>query len=307
MRVEGPARPGLRTECADGRRLVLTQGGVPVLFARQRASHRGLYYARTGRYASPLAPVRAERARAVAAFAEPGSEAWAERWAAHVETELRRAPGGPLHTGEWNLAPDANNWFVDGNWPKLLEHDPDRGHLTWFGYGDPVEDARDLLPLRALSHPEAPRVKAYRRAHREGVLPPVVAWWISGLHSPVVLDGHDRLTAALAEGGRPEVLVLSRAVDAAWVALCAERPVRAYEERVAALTGPLAPTRIAHEGRRLAAELLAVARSPERTRAWPFPGGAEAWDAAAAAYVPGWEPEADDLGDRTSVRGRPGL
>ncbi|MET9678523.1 hypothetical protein ABZY68_36395 [Streptomyces sp. NPDC006482] len=293
MRVEGPVKPGLRVESADGRRLVLVQGEVPVLFARQRATHRGLHYARTGRYVSPLAPLRAEQARSYAEFAEPGSEEWTERWAAYAGSALRAAADGPLHEGEWHLAPDANRWFVDGNWPKPLAHDPDRGHLTWFGYGDPVEDARDLLPLRALSHPEAPRVKAYRRRFREGVLPPVFAWWVSGFHSPVVLDGHDRLTATLAEGGRPAVLILSRAADAAWVALASAGPVREYEERTAALDGPLAATRSAHQSRRLADALRAIDRSPDLTRAWPYPGGPTAWDAAVAAHVPGWAPDAD--------------
>ncbi|MFF0473171.1 hypothetical protein [Streptomyces sp. NPDC004284] len=293
MRVEEPVKPGLRMECADGRRLVLLQGEAPVLFARPRATHYGVHYARTGRYASPLAPLRAERARSFAEFAAPGTEEWTARWAARAETELRASDSGPLHAGEWLLAPDVHRWFVDGNWPKLLSHDPDRGHLTWFGYGDPVEDARDLLPLRALSPVEAPRVRAYRRQYREGVLPPVFAWWISGLDSPVVLDGHDRLTAALAEGGRPEVLLLSRAPDAAWVALCAERPVIEYEKRVAALDGPLGPVRIANESRGLASRLREIAHSPDLTRAWPFPGGAPAWDAAAAAHVPGWAPDPD--------------
>ncbi|WP_411110983.1 hypothetical protein [Streptomyces sp. c-19] len=293
MRIEGPAKPGLRMESADGGRLVLLQGTVPVLLARQRATHRGVHYARTGRYASPLPPLRAERARAAAESAAPGSAEWSERWAAYAEAGLRAAADGPLHAGEWLLAPDAHRWFVDANWPKLLAHDPDRGHLTWFGYGDPVEDARDLLPLRALSHPEAPRVKAYRRQYREGVLPPVFAWWISGLNSPVLLDGHDRLTAALAEGGRPQVLLLSRAADAAWVARWAERPVLEYEKRVAALKGPLAPARIANESRMLAAQLRSLVHAYDLTRAWPFPGGVPGWDAAAAAHVPGWAPDAD--------------
>ncbi|WP_426404503.1 hypothetical protein ACN9M0_29920 [Streptomyces sp. R-07] len=294
MRVEGPVKPGLRMECADERRLVLLQGATPVLFARQRVNHHGVHYGRTGRYVSPMAPLRAERARAFAEFATPGTEEWTSRWAAHAETELRTATEGPLHTGEWRLGPRTRGWFVDGNWPKLLAHDPDRGHLTWFGYGDPVEDARDLLPLRALSPVEAPRVRAYRRQYREGVLPPVFAWWISGLNSPVVLDGHDRLTAALAEGGRPEVLVLSRAVDADWVARCAARPIRGYEEQVAALDGTSgAGLLISFESRRLAENLRAITESPDATWAWPFPGGAPAWDAAAAAHVPGWAPDAD--------------
>ncbi|MFG2641932.1 hypothetical protein ACGFYP_13315 [Streptomyces sp. NPDC048370] len=293
VRVEGSAKPGLRMECADGRRLVLVQEGVPVLFARQRVTHRGLHYARTGRYVSPLGPLRAEHARAFAEFAEPGSKEWTERWAAYAEAALRRAPNGPLHEGDWNILPGSSSWFADVNWPKLLSHDPDRGHLTWFGYGDPVEDARDLLPLRALSHPEAPRVKAYRRQHREGILPPVLAWWISGLNSPVVLDGHDRLTAVLAEGDRPRPLVLSRAVDEDWIALCAERPLLEYEKKVTALDGPLATVHASAAGRQLAEALRNIVTSPDLTRAWPLSGGVRAWEAAAAEYVPGWAPDAE--------------
>ncbi|MDT9691437.1 hypothetical protein Q5762_24450 [Streptomyces sp. P9(2023)] len=295
MHVERPVKPGLRMECADGRRLLLLQDGAPVLFARQRATHHGLHYARTGRYVSPLAPLRAEQARAFAEFTEPASEQWTERWAAYAAAALRTAAtNGPLHEGDWNITPGLSGWFADVNWPKLLSHDPDRGHLTWFGYGDPDEDARDLLPLRALSHPEAPRVKAYRRQHREGILPPVLAWWISGLNSPVVLDGHDRLTATLAEGDRPRLLVLSRAVDADWIALCAERPVLEYEKKMAAMTGgPMATVYASAEARRLAETLRNIATAPDITRAWPLPGGVAAWEAAVEEHVQGWAPDAD--------------
>lgn len=293
MRVERPVKPGLRMESADGRRLVLLQGDAPVLFARPRATHRGVHYARTGLYVSPLPPLRAEEARAHAAFATPGSGEWSGRWAAHAASRLREAAGGPLHEGDWNLGPERSRWFADCNWPKLAAHDPDRGHLTWFGYGDPDEDARDLLPLRALSRPDAPRVRAFRRQYREGVLPPVLVWWISGLNSPVVLDGHDRLAAALAEGGRPHVLTLSRKQDERWTSLLSEGPVREYEHRIAALDGPLAANRIAHQARRLADELREIAGTPDLTRAWPLPGGPAAWDAAVTRHVPGWAPDAD--------------
>ncbi|MFF5971037.1 hypothetical protein ACFY7C_05860 [Streptomyces sp. NPDC012769] len=292
MRIDHPVRPGLRMECADGGRLVLVQGGRPVLFARQRATHRGVHYARTGEYRSPLAPGRADTARAVAAFAPAGSDAWTERWAAHAAAELRGAAEGPLHEGDWNLGAMTPGWFVDRNWAKLPAHDPDRGHLTWFGYGDPDEDARDLLPLRALSAPDAARVKAYRRQYREGVLPPVLLWWVSGLNSPVVLDGHDRLVAALAEGGRPAVLLVSRAVDAAYVAACSARPIEEYEYRAAAPADddPLAGTKAAMASRRLADALRAIERTPWITRAWPLAGGVAAWERSVAAHVPGWGP-----------------
>ncbi|MFD6760112.1 hypothetical protein [Streptomyces roseolus] len=106
--------------------------------------------------------------------------------------------------------------------------------------------------------------------------------------------GRARAHAELAEGGRPEVLILSRAADPAWTALLSERPVVAYEERMAALgDGPLRAVRASGEARRLAREPAAAADVPALTRAWPFPGGVAGREAAAAAYVPGRRPDAE--------------
>ncbi|MFE3182251.1 hypothetical protein ACFXKR_15495 [Streptomyces violascens] len=290
--VDGPAVPALRVETASGRRLLLRQGAGPVLFAVQRATHRGLYYARTGRYVSPVPPLRATLARSFRASPESSA-----RWAHHFASILHTCTNGPFHQGSWQLLRSLPNWFADVNWSKLLSHDPDRGHLTWFGYGDPVEDARDLLPLRRLSAPDAPRVKAYRRQYREGVLPPVLLWWVSGLNSPVVLDGHDRLTAALAEGGRPELLVLTRAMPDGWAEQAVRQRIEAYEQHVRAEEvrgGPLAPTRISHASRRLADDLTSLDAAAGLTRAWPLPGGPEAWQRAVDRYAPGWEPGPKD-------------
>ncbi|MET9364778.1 hypothetical protein ABZX93_28230 [Streptomyces sp. NPDC006632] len=288
MRLDGPEVAPLRVETAAGGRLLVRQGAEPVLFAVQRASRRGLHYARTGRYVSPVPPLRAARARSFAT-----SRPCSARWSHHFGAALRASPNGPLHQGDWRLLGSLPRWFADANWPKLLAHDPDRGHLTWFGYGDPVEDARDLLPLRRLSPPDAPRVKAFRRLYREGVLPPVLLWWISGLNSPVVLDGHDRLTAALAEGGRPELLVLTRAVPDGWAGPAMDRRIEAYEDHVhrqEAEGGPLASLLISHESRRFAADLTALEDAAALTRGWPLPGGPDAWQRAVDACAPGWEP-----------------
>ncbi|GAA2647275.1 hypothetical protein [Streptomyces lunalinharesii] len=284
--ADGPARPALGWETAEGRRLVLRQGGRTVLLARQRVTHRGVHYARTGRYVSPLPPLRAA--------AGDDADAWTARWAHRFAAALRAAgPNGPLHAGDWRLLPGMGTRAVDASWATLAAHDPDRGHLTWFGYGDPVADRRDVLPLRALAAPDAARVKACRRQFREGVLPPVLLWAVSGLNAFVVLDGHDRLAAALAEGGRPEVLRLGRApVDGPGAP--GHAPVlRAYEERAAHLEraraagDPLAATRITVAGRRLGAELRALSDGFGLTRGWPLPGGAPAWEAVARRHAPG--------------------
>ncbi|MEV0091120.1 hypothetical protein [Streptomyces sp. NPDC050738] len=298
LNVAEPAVPPLRMETADGRRMVLRQGADPVLFAVQRVTHRGVHYARTGRYTSPLPQLRAVRARTLRE-ACPDDSAWSARWAQHFAGRLDASVNGPLHEGDWRLVQGMPKWAVDRHWPKLLDFDPDRGHLTWFGYGDPDEDARDVLPLRALSDPDSARVKAFRRQYREGVLPPVLLWWLSGLNSLVVLDGHNRLVAALAEGGRPSVVILARAPSDAWVEWAAGPRMVEYEKRTAhyerqrAEGDALAGVRIAGESRRFADDLRSLGTAPDLTRAWPLRGGARAWLREAADHVPGWSPDAE--------------
>ncbi|MEI5132610.1 hypothetical protein RB199_10960 [Streptomyces libani] len=296
--VDGPARPPLRAEVGDGRRLVLLQGDQVVLLARQRVTHRGVHYARTGRYTSPIPPLRAETARTYREVC-PDDDAWFARWAHHFASALRESGNGPLHEGDWHLRPGMSPYAVDAYWETLAQHDPDRGHIAWF-CGSPAHDSRDLLPLRPLSAPDAPRVKACRRQYREGVLPPVVLWGISALDTSVVLDGHDRLAAALAEGGRPPVLRLNRAGLPELHALLAQPDLRAYEERIASLQrqrdagDPLAPYKIANEGRRLAQLLHEAHSGGHLTRGWPLPGGSPAWDALARRHAPGWHPDTEN-------------
>jgi hypothetical protein len=104
---------------------------------------------------------------------------------------------------------------------------------------------KDAADRRRLSPVEAGRVKAYQR---EGVLPPVLRWFVSGLDSLVVID-----VQHLEDGG----------------------------------AGLFGDEHLARAGQRLAAELANVERSEVRTRAWPIPGGRAAWGALAAGFAPG--------------------
>ncbi|ARF58251.1 hypothetical protein [Streptomyces gilvosporeus] len=302
LSVDGPARPPLCWEVADGGRLVLFQGGEQadrvVLLARQRVTHRGVHYVRTGRYASPLTPLRADLARKHRQACPDDDDAWFARWANHFADGLRDSADGPLHQGDWQLTRGMpSGWDVAANWERLPQHDPAVGHITWFGYGDPDEDRRDLLPLRPLSAPDAPRVKAYRRQYREGVLPPVLVWWVGGLNSLVLLDGHDRLAGALAEGGRPAVLVLARESSERWARWVARPIIRDYEARLAPLEqacadGDASATILAGAAsRQLARQLRDLETAPDLTRSWPLPGGSDAWDALARHHAPGWHPD----------------
>jgi len=66
-----------------------------------------------------------------------------------------------------------------------------------------------LLLARYPVEQESGRVKWWRKKCREQALPPILLWFIGGLASYIILDGHDRLQAALAEGIQPQFLVLS--------------------------------------------------------------------------------------------------
>ena len=186
------------------------------------------------------------------------------------------------------------SWSVAAYWQRLTVVDPDRGHITWFGYGDPDEDQRDILPLRRLSPSTAARVKSCRRQLREGVMPPALLWWVSGMNTLLVLDGHDRIVAALAEQALPPVVVLAPAVDPLWASGANTHLVREYEGRVehlqdvAAHGDAFAGTHIVNITGKFAEQLNDVARSEGRSRAWLLPGGRAAWEQQAARLVPDW-------------------
>jgi hypothetical protein len=130
-----------------------------------------------------------------------------------------------------------------------------------------------VLPLRPLSAPDAPRVKAYRRHARDGTLAPVLLWWVSFLDGWLILDGHDRAVAALAEGREPACVVLARLPDDAEWRRTADEVTEAYEERLARLSahpgGPDAERRRAALARAYADTLAGLPYDEAPTPAWP--------------------------------------
>ncbi|MGC4894498.1 hypothetical protein [Micromonospora sp. DT31] len=291
VKADRPERPGLRVEVTAGRRLSIRQADRVVLLGLQRSRALGVFYARTGRYRSPLPPLRAAHARRIRETSAD-DDAWAARWAHTFTEQLQSAGEGPLHSGSWVLARGMPSWCVAGHWQRLAAVAPDRGHITWFGYGDPDEDQRDVLPLRRLSPAGVGRVRSYRRQFQEGILPPALLWWVSGLNTLLVLDGHDRITAALAEQAVPEVLVLAPAVDPHVASVWQRHSIREYQGRIehldTARDSPFASTHVASASRRFATTLGGIARSEGRTRAWPLRGGPAAWHREAAKLAPGW-------------------
>lgn len=273
-------RPGLCLWTA-GNRLLLTQGAAadPLLLALVDPDRYGVDFHRTGRYRPLLPPLRAHMAR--------DFEGSPQRWAHHFATLLATSPDGPLHDGRWVLSPDPLLLLRPNHqgephgeyWRSLLiEGDPD-GYIDWFIHNGSWE----ILPLRVMPGADDPRVKAYRKQARDGILPPVLLWWVSGLDSHVVLDGHARLAAAIAESVEPAVLELRRTTPQDEVDTGTERAAATYEAELARFTelraaqGPRVPDGAEFAGPALARRLAELHTGHRPTWAWPLPGGAQEW------------------------------
>ncbi|MEV6543445.1 hypothetical protein [Streptomyces sp. NPDC051665] len=124
-------------------------------------------------------------------------------------------------------------------------------------------------------------MKAYRKHARDGTLAPVLLWWVTFLDGWLILDGHDRAVAALAEGAQPVCVELRRVPDdEAWRRTAAE-----LTEAHAQHTRRLAD-RPAHQlatlERGFADALASLPYDDAPTPTWPLPGGASTWDDLAA-------------------------
>ncbi|WP_050515435.1 hypothetical protein [Streptomyces rimosus] len=216
----GRPGPSLRFERAAGHQWALRQGEHTLIEARPEGDGccHDLHLRRLPGYRSPLPPVSAATMRA-------GSN-WAHRYARWLEdTEC-----GPLHHGRWRLS--RRTAFAPGIWSCDLVRDwPDTTLELLCGGG-----WHGVLPLRPLRAPDTARVKAYRKHARENTLAPVLLWWVSFLDGWLLLDGHDRAAAALAEGTQPVCVELARLPDDAdWQASAAEI-TEAHEQRITRLT-----------------------------------------------------------------------
>jgi hypothetical protein len=281
VEVRSPGRPGLCLFAAE-RRLLLTQESRPVLLAEVDADHCGVEFRRTDAYRSVVPPLRADTARNLAGRPD--------RWAHRLLPYLLDTPGGPLHEGRWLLSAESpllRGKEDSGPWGEyldslLVEGHPD-GYVDWFVHNGSWE----ILPLRPMPAADDSRVKAYRKQAREGTLPPVLLWWVSGLDCSLVLDGHARLAAAIAESVAPPMLQLIRTAPEDEVAEGTERAVRGYEEELALFAelrahhGALIPDGAALAGPPLARRLRDLVTGRRPTWAWPLEGGAAEWRAPA--------------------------
>ncbi|MEU6281448.1 hypothetical protein [Streptomyces sp. NPDC047028] len=275
LEIGGRPGPGkLRFEIAgEGRLKVLRQGTRPVLLGRLTGDGccHDLALHRLDGYRSPIPPLTSQEMRS--AGNRPHSYA----------RRLEEAEESPLYDGRWQIS--TRTWFAPGIWSEDLVTGWPGGSLELYCGGG----WHGVLPLRRLSPPGAPRVKAYRKHAREGTLAPVLLWWVPFLDGWLILDGHDRAVAALAEGGTPPCLVLTRLSDVeAWreEAETMTEGHRHLMERLAAR-----PATSSTDRQRAAVDeaygnaVADVAYEPSYLPSWPLPGGDPAWDALAKAAM----------------------
>ncbi|MGW9116589.1 hypothetical protein ACWGRV_08040 [Streptomyces sp. NPDC055663] len=273
LELQHVTKPGLWPGVANGNRIVLSQGPDAVLFAKIDDDRGRVEYSRTNHYRSPIAPLRAAEVRTVT---EQGKPSWYARWAHRFAAALESSPIGPLHEGRWvlsrRLAWEGIPRTEDGpaaQWRSLLLDDHPDGYIDWF------TGSWGVMPLRQMPPPDHGRVKSYRKQAREGILPPALLWWFSGLNCYVILDGHARLVAAIAENQEPAVLALSRAPSKDQTKGGTDKALSTYHLTMSILDGPH-PVTDRQGSARAASHLLAtqlhnlkVAYGP--TRAWPMP------------------------------------
>jgi hypothetical protein len=261
-------RPGpspLRFETAEGGRRLLRQGERPLALGRldgEGCCH-DLALHRFDGYSSPLPPLRAAQQRS--------GVNWTHQYASWLED----APNGPLYDGRWALT--RRSYFPPGIWTTDFVQDWPNGTLELYCGGG----WHGILPLRRLSPPDAPRVKAYRKHARDGTLAPVLLWWVTFLDGWLILDGHDRAVAALAEGAQPVCVELRRVPDDEdWHRTVAEL-TEAHAQDTRRLADRPARQPAALE-RGFADALVSLPYAAAPTPTWPLPGGAPAWDDLAA-------------------------
>ncbi len=283
--VAGRSRPELAVYVAADGRLLLRQADQAVLLAKLHNDHAAVEYFITGNYRSPIAPTRAADA---AAIADAGSEHRSGRWAHYFATALRAAQHSPLYDGRWLLNASATHlentpWArsVARRWTELLLAE-NPGEIDWISR----QGGGQVLPLRQLSDPTDSRVKAYRKQARVGILPPVLLWWISSLDCYVIVDGHDRILAAIAEEQEPSFMALT-GIQQQRIDSHSQAVVDRYlAEQQLTPAGNIEA--LAASSRRLAWTLNEIHTDYHRTRAWILPGGSAAWDDIAQAHAPAW-------------------
>jgi hypothetical protein len=295
---EGPwaQRPSLHFDAAPGYRLRVMSGGQPLLWLRIDG-----WWDRSGFLRGPagtpwrLPAISAPEVREVTHA--PGSPLWWEAWVWRAARALARPEHPLLYAGRWCLRPVQAIRASKGDrypistmeWrfgqPPCAPHSLEGVQRfepfwieDWTAYGPPSEEGMfqgAVVPLRAPSSEEDGRVKSWRKRARDGTLPPALLLYVDLPGKWLVLDGHDRIHAAVLEGISAPLLGLWP-VHEEVLPSSPEGQQGVLQAAEFHLRAGATPSVVDRVNRFLLLNFRGVRRSTV-TRAWPLKGGLQAW------------------------------
>ncbi|HFN0608975.1 TPA: ParB/Srx family N-terminal domain-containing protein [Klebsiella pneumoniae] len=232
--LKSSQRTDVAMEMLSGRygRMALQVSGETLFWASMLKDHSGVWLVFNADHSACQTLLPAVTSEDIEGIKSKGERAWTGEWCRYFSRQLMNAPVPLLSLRRWLIRPmeakyslpklsgqrvPVNSWRFDapessGNigcswtlygedFPDLVN--PDKVRLVDWWWGG------SLLLGRYPIQPDAGRLKWWRKKCREGALPPVLVWYIAGLGSFVILDGHYRLQAAIAEEIPLSFLVLS--------------------------------------------------------------------------------------------------
>ena len=276
--------PGLHVGYASHRLFRVRHRQRTCFLARLEMGFSGLWWTRPNSRVESLGilpPLRAALARGI------GNDL--RRWAWTFHELLNSATTSLLYSGTWRIEPASDREPSFGGYPRIRRLECCLTESGGFSKWD-LNGSGDVFALRAPSAPDTARVKTWRKLARQAVLPPLLLFFVSGMDSWLLVDGHDRLQAALLEGMAPSLLCVSSVREQRWSVDAEKRAtiVRALERQ---MKYPLTPKQMDGVNRRLIETWREPSMIAPKTRAWHILGGAEAWRTEARELIKMGAPE----------------
>ncbi|MFP2898939.1 hypothetical protein [Corallococcus sp. 4LFB] len=294
-------RPLLHVEATRPYLLRVMLGSQPLFWMRVDDWWNGCAWLRgPAKLADAFPRITAEEARRPP---DPGSPGWWAAWNRWWVHQFETSEPSLLHAGNWCLRPlqavsvaKAQGYSTVPIIGRGLFPEPPCGldaalrfqpflaeDWSWAEAGALPQRSGGVMPLRTPSPEDDGRVKAWRKHARDGTLPPVLLMYFALVERWLVVDGHDRLQAALLEGREPPLLGLWSFTEVPVVEDLStlfrqDGAMKAAELRLRAKPGDVDAV-----NRGLLRDHEPVRRLAV-TRAFPLRGGAATWQAEVTAW-----------------------
>lgn len=240
-------------------RMALQLAGEPLFWASMLEDHSGVWLVFNADHPRSQEILPAVTSEDIERIKAKGEQVRIGEWCRYFVRQLMNAPTPLLSPQRWLIRPmlpiqcssrySSPQPIALENWRFSAPESTENINCQWTLYGEDFPDLTQpenvrlvdwwwggyLLRGRYAIQPNTGRVKWWRKKCREGTLPPILVWYIAGLGSYVILDGHYRLQAAIEEQIPPLFLVLSELNETEYPADAAHqaRIVQSLEKQLA--------------------------------------------------------------------------